>query len=65
MCECHPETPELRAALRATEGEPNTVEDWRDLHDTIETYRRRRAARHVNAHVERSDNGASIGVKLE
>jgi hypothetical protein len=51
MCECHPLTSDQKAALRATEGEPNTVEDWRDLHDAIEGYRRRRAARHVRAHV--------------
>lgn len=51
MCDCHQESPELREALKATEGEPNTVEDWRDLHDLIETYRRKRAARHVLAHV--------------
>lgn len=55
MCECHPETPELREAMRVTEHEPNTVDDWRDLHDVIEGYRRRRAARHVRAHVEDSD----------
>lgn len=52
MCECHPDSPELREAIRATENEPNTVEDWRDLHDVIEGYRRRRAARHVKAHVD-------------
>ena len=51
VCDCHPETPELREAIRATEGEENTVDDWRDLHDMIEGYRRRRAARHVLAHL--------------
>jgi len=35
-----------------TEGEDNTREDWEDLHDAIEQYRRRRALRHVRAHVE-------------
>jgi hypothetical protein len=52
MCDCHPLTPEQREAIKATEGESNTVEDWRDLHDVIEGYRLRRAARHVKAHVE-------------
>jgi len=51
MCECHPLTPELRAAMRATESEPNMREDWADLHDLIEQYLRRRAARHVRAHL--------------
>lgn len=51
MCDCHPESQELREALKVTEAEPNTVEDWRELHDFIETYRRKRAARHVLAHV--------------
>lgn len=51
MCDCHPLTPEQREAIKATEGEHNTVEDWRDLHNVIEEYRRRRAARHVKAHL--------------
>lgn len=51
MCDCHPLTPEQREAIRATEHEPNTREDWADLHDVIESYRRRRAARHVKAHL--------------
>lgn len=51
MCDCHPLTPEQREAIRATECEDSTVEDWRELHDLIETYRIRRAARHVEAHV--------------
>jgi hypothetical protein len=51
MCDCHPLSPEQREAIKATEGEPNTREDWIDLHDVIEQYRRRRAARHVRAHV--------------
>lgn len=54
MCECHPLTTKQREAIKATEGEANTVEDWRELHDAIETYRRRRAARHVKAHVAQS-----------
>ena len=52
MCECHPSTPELQQAMRATENEPNTIEDWRDLHDAVEGYLRRRAARHIKAHVK-------------
>lgn len=52
MCDCHPLTPEQREAIKATEGEPNTIEDWRDLHNVIERYRWRRAIRHVKAHVE-------------
>jgi hypothetical protein len=51
MCDCHPLTADQQLAIRATEGEPNTSEDWRDLHDAIERYRWRRAARHVKAHV--------------
>lgn len=51
MCDCHPLTPEQRKAIKATEGEPNTIEDWKDLHNAIEGYRIRRAARHVHAHV--------------
>lgn len=51
MCDCHPLTPEQREAIKVTEREKNTVEDWRDLHDLIEQYRRRRAARHCLAHV--------------
>jgi len=51
MCDCHPLTPEQREAIKATEGEENTIEDWRDLHNVIEEYRRRRAARHVLAHL--------------
>ena len=59
MCDCHPETPELREAIRVTERKPNTIEDWKDLHNLIEQYHRRRAARHVKAHLvkENSDNG--------
>lgn len=51
MCDCHPLTPEQREAMRVTEPEPMTREDWADLHDAIESYRRRRAARHVVAHI--------------
>ncbi len=57
MCDCHPLTPEQREAIKATEGEPNTVEDWRDLHDVVESFRRRRAARHVRVHVKGSSTG--------
>lgn len=59
MCDCHPLTPDQREAMKATEHEPNTVEDWRDLHDAIESYRRRRAARHVLAHVTRQEEDRS------
>lgn len=52
MCDCHPLTTEQREAIKVTEREDNTVEDWRELHDLIETYRIRRAARHVKAHAE-------------
>jgi hypothetical protein len=62
MCDCHPDTPELREALKVTEVEPNTKEDWRDLHDLIETYRRRRAARHVLARLIGSDS-RSVSLK--
>ena len=63
MCDCHPLTSEQREAIKVTEHEPNTVEDWRDLHDAIENYRRRRAARHVLAHVT-AEQGRTAGARL-
>ena len=54
MCDCHPLTPEQREAIKSTEREENTKEDWMDLHDMIEQYRRRRAARHCQAHIKES-----------
>lgn len=57
-CDCHPETPELLEAFRATEGEKNTVEDWRDLHDSIEQYRRRRVLRHIEAHLAKAEEAS-------
>lgn len=51
MCECHRWPVPVKEAIRVTEREENTREDWADLHDTIEQYRRRRALRHVAAHV--------------
>jgi hypothetical protein len=54
MCDCHPLTPEQKEAIRVTEAEENTREDWLELHNLIEKYRRHRAARHVEAHVRAS-----------
>jgi hypothetical protein len=51
MCDCHRWPEPVREAIRVTEREENTRADWEDLHDTIEQYRRRRAIRHVAAHV--------------
>lgn len=50
MCSCHDWPAPVREAIRVTEREENTREDWEDLHDVIEQYRRRRALRHVRAH---------------
>ena len=44
MCSCHDWPAPVREAIRVTEREENTREDWEDLHDVIEQYRRRRAA---------------------
>jgi hypothetical protein len=59
MCDCHPLTAEQREAIRVTEHEKNTVEDWADLHDLIERYQRRRAARHVLARLAAKVTGAA------
>jgi hypothetical protein len=42
-------TPEQRKVWDRVKKDPNTVEDWRDLHDTIEAYRRRYIERHTKA----------------
>jgi hypothetical protein len=52
MCDCHDWPAPIIEAIRATESEDNTREDWEDLHDAIEQYRRRRAIRHVRAHAQ-------------
>lgn len=51
MCDCHNWPEPVKEAIRLTEHEENTREDWADLHDAIEQYRKRRALRHVQAHI--------------
>lgn len=51
MCDCHDWPEPVKEAIRMTEREENTQEDWRDLHNVIEQYVKRRALRHVQAHV--------------
>lgn len=51
MCDCHSWPQPIREAIKVTEREDNTREDWEDLHGVIEEYRKRRALRHVRAHV--------------
>ena len=36
-----------KAEWNRVRKEPRTVEDWRDLHDTIEAYKRRLMQRHA------------------
>lgn len=40
---------------------PTTAEDWRDLYDTIEAYKRRCLARAIAASPQRDDLVAAIG----
>lgn len=65
MCDCHARSKEQEEAICATEQEPNTIEDWRELHDLIETYRNRRAARHVYCHVDRHDDAVATVVPID
>lgn len=56
MCDCHPQTPAERAEWNRVKHEPRTREDWADLHDTIEQFKRRLIARHRNG---RNDHAAA------
>lgn len=47
MCECHPRTKEQEQEWKRTKSEPNSREDWADLHNAIEEYKQRRTARHM------------------
>jgi hypothetical protein len=59
MCNCHHWPDPIREAIKATEREENTREDWEDLHDAIEQYQRRRALRHVATHVAATKAGVA------
>jgi hypothetical protein len=49
VCVCHPdtETREWKKLWAQVKKEPRTREDWQDLHDTIEDYRKRVVQRHT------------------
>jgi hypothetical protein len=47
MCDCHPMTKEEKEIWHRVRKEPNTKEDWEDLHNTIEEYKRRYIKRHT------------------
>jgi hypothetical protein len=49
VCVCHPETEtrEWKQLWARVKKEPRTREDWQDLHDTIEGYRKRVVQRHT------------------
>jgi hypothetical protein len=50
MCDCHPMTLEEKDLWKKIKQEPNTIEDWRDLHDAIEGFCRRKLSRHRPCH---------------
>lgn len=52
MCDCHPMTKAEQAEWNRVRKELRTVEDWRDLHNTIEAYKRRLMARHAGGDVQ-------------
>lgn len=45
MCECHPWSDAEKKAWVAIQREPRSKDDWTDLHNTIEAYKRRVLAR--------------------
>jgi hypothetical protein len=51
---------ELLKALKFLEGQRPTIEDWRDLYETIEAYKRRCLARAILASPVRDDILAAI-----
>jgi hypothetical protein len=51
---------ELLHLLAVLDREENTIEDWRDLYETIEAYKRRRLARAIARHPQREEIVATI-----
>lgn len=51
---------ELVRALAQLQQQPPTIEDWRDLHDTIEAYQQRCLARAIVASPHRAALVAAI-----
>lgn len=58
MCDCHPMTADEKAEWRRVKDEVRTREDWMDLHDTIEQYRRRLMKRHAHVSPSEEPEGA-------
>jgi hypothetical protein len=51
---------EVLRELARLEALPNSVDDWKDLYETLETYKQRCLARRVAASPQRDDLVAAI-----